>query len=231
MDKKKFFSFKSPKANFGKIGELEMSNPAYDRYLNLAKSIRNWQLAFLIMSCLAGVCLTSYIYLANKSKLIPYIIEVDEKNGSIYFKGSMDQIKYNVNDSIIFSILNDHIINTRSISLDQVFTHKKFKRQYSFLTAEMKNKLSEEIQSYDLEKKYKNKEAIDVQITSMLKENDSYRINWTEKKYVSGNNVETKKMTGIFSIEQENNLSEEDIKINPLQILIKDFSISADKSY
>ncbi|MDO4689827.1 MAG: type IV secretion system protein [Fusobacterium sp.] len=228
---KKIFSYKSPKSNFGKIGELEIFNPAYDRYLNLAKSIRNWQLAFLVMSCLAGISLMSYIYLANKTKLVPYIIEIDKENGSIYFKGRMDQVKYDINDSIIFSMLNDHVMNTRSISLDQVFTYKKFKRQYAFLTAEMKNKMSEEIQNYDLEKKYKNKEAIDVTITSMLKENDSYRINWTERKYISGNNVETKKMTGIFSVEQVNNLSEEDIIINPLQILIKDFSITADKSY
>ncbi|MDD7410100.1 MAG: type IV secretion system protein [Fusobacterium gastrosuis] len=228
---KKFFSYKPQKGNFGKIGELEFSNPANDRYLSLAKSIRNWQLAFLVMSCLAGGCLISYVNLANRTKLVPYVIEINKENGTIYYTGKMIQENYAVNDSIIFSILNDHVVNTRSISLDQVFTYKKFKRQYAFLTAEMKNKMSEEIQGYDLDKKYKNKEAIDVTITSMLKENDAYRINWTEKKYVSGSNTEIKKMTGIFSVEQVNNLSEEDITINPLQILIKDFSITTDKSY
>ena len=138
---------------------------------------------------------------------------------------------YIADDSVIFSILNEFIINVRSISLDKVFTYKKMKMEYSFLGKDMKNKMNGDINNLNLEKKFKDKQTVDVQITSMLKNSDNiYQINWTEKYYTDGNYTSFKKWTGVFSITQDKNLSEEDILINPLGIIIQDYHITADLS-
>lgn len=222
--------FKPSKIFSKNNGEISIDNPFYDKILTLSKSCRNWQLAFLIMACLVCITLGSYINLANKSKLVPYIVEID-KEKNVTFLGKMEQITYRNNDPVIFATLNNFVINTRSISLDKVFTFKKFKREYSFLGKEMKSKMNTDIQNINLNKKFKDKETIDVQITSMLKNSDNiYQLHWTEKYYINGGYSSTKKWTGTFSIIEDRNLSEEDMLINPLGIIIQDYHISRDLS-
>ena len=61
----------------------------------------------------------------------------------------------------------------------------------------MKNKMNSDINSLNLEEKFRNKESVDVTITSMLKNSeDIYQINWTEKTYRNGSLISTEKKTG-----------------------------------
>ena len=48
-------------------GKSSFQNPSLNLYLNLAKSCRNWQLAFLIMAFFFGISLFSYYQLSNLS--------------------------------------------------------------------------------------------------------------------------------------------------------------------
>ncbi|CAL7879477.1 VirB8 protein [Fusobacterium necrophorum subsp. funduliforme ATCC 51357] len=212
-------------------GTSSINNPALNMYLNLAKSCRNWQLAFLIMAGFFGVSLFSYFQLANRTKLVPFIIEIDQE-GKPHFAGKMEQIQFKANDVLIFSMLDTHIMNSRSVSLDRVITYKLLKKQYSFLSKEMKNKMNEEITTLNIEKKFKTKESIDVQITSILKNSEGvYQVNWIEKKFKDGSFVESKKMTGLFSVSQKTGtLSEEELRNNPLELIIEDYNITIDKS-
>ena len=138
---------------------------------------------------------------------------------------------YTVDDAIIFAMLNDFVIDTRSVSLDKVFTYKKMKREYSFLSSEMKNKMNVDINNLKLEDKFKNKESIDVVITSMLRNSeDIYQVNWTEKTYKNGSLVSVDKKTGNFSVIQQDKMNPEDLKINPLGLIIQDYHITNDLS-
>lgn len=225
-----FFSYKSKKKFNGNYGSLNLENPFYDKILTLKRSIRNWQIAFLVMVSFFAITLIAYFNLVNKTTLVPFVVEVDKEN-NVSFVGRMDQINYVADDAIIFALLSEHIINTRSISLDRVFSYKKMKRQYSFLGKEMRNKMNNDIQSLQLEKKFKDKETIDVQITSLLKTVENiYQVNWTEKYYTNGSFNSFKKWTANFSIISDKNLSEEDILINPLGVIIQDYHISIDLS-
>ena len=224
------FSYKPKKSLYLNEGIASPENPYYDRMLSLSKSCRNWQIAFLVMSCLVFFSWIAYVRLANKIKLVPFIVEIDKERKPT-FVGRMDQISYVADDSVVFSILNEFVINVRSISLDKVFTYRKIKMEYSFLGKDMKNKMNGDINALNLEKKFKDKQTVDVQVTSMLKNSDNiYQINWTEKYYTDGNYTSLKKWTGVFSITQDKNLSEEDILINPLGIIIQDYHITADLS-
>lgn len=224
------FSYKPKKSLYLNEGIASPENPYYDRMLSLSKSCRNWQIAFLVMSCLVFFSWIAYVRLANKTKLVPFIVEIDKERKTT-FVGRMDQISYVADDSVVFSILNEFVINVRSISLDKVFTYRKIKMEYSFLGKDMKNKMNGDINALNLEKKFKDKQTVDVQVTSMLKNSDNiYQINWTEKYYTDGNYTSLKKWTGVFSITQDKNLSEEDILINPLGIIIQDYHITADLS-
>ena len=118
------FSYKPGKSLYLNEGIASPENPYYDRMLSLSKSCRNWQIAFLVMSCLAFFSWIAYVRLANKTKLVPFIVEIDKERKPT-FVGRMDQISYIADDSVVFSILNEFVINVRSISLDKVFTYRK----------------------------------------------------------------------------------------------------------
>ena len=92
--------------------------------------------------------------------------------------------------------------------------------------------MNEEITTLNIEKKFKVKESIDVQITSILKNSEGiYQVNWIEKNYKDGSFIDNKKMTGLFSVSQKiGTLSEEDLRINPLELIIEDYNISVDRS-
>lgn len=45
------FSYKPKKSLYLNEGIASPENPYYDRMLSLSKSCRNWQIAFLVMSC------------------------------------------------------------------------------------------------------------------------------------------------------------------------------------
>lgn len=229
-DKNQRFSWNPSKPFSGNKGDFSIDNPFYDRMLSLSKSCRNWQMAFFTMALFQAGTLSAYFYLANKTKLVPYVIEVEKEKGNFYYSGRMDQVSYVADDTIIFAMLNDFIINTHSISLDKVFTYKKIKREYSFLSSEMKNKMNSDINSLNLEEKFRNKESVDVTITSMLKNSeDIYQINWTEKTYRNGSLISTEKKTGNFSVIQDK-VNPNDIKVNPLGLIIKDYHITNDLS-
>ena len=65
----------------------------------------------------------------------------------------------------------------------------------------------------------------------MLKNSeDIHQINWTEKTYRNGSLVSVDKKTGNFSVIQQDKINPEDIKINPLGLIIQDYHITNDLS-
>lgn len=212
-------------------GKSVIDNPHLNLYLDLAENCRNWKIAFLIMAGFFALNLFAYYRLANKTKLLPFIVQVDS-HGQPSFQGRMDQVQYQASDIVIFAMLDTYVRNSRSVSLDRVVTYKLLKKQYPFLTKETKNKMNQDINSLQLEKKFKNKESTDVQITSILKNSEGvYQVNWIEKNYKNGSSVDNKKMTGLFSVSQKTGtLSEEELRINPLELIIEDYNISVDRS-
>ena len=75
-DKNQRFSWSPSKPFSGNKGDFSINNPFYDRMLSLSKSCRNWQMAFFTMALFQAGTLSAYFYLANKTKLVPYVIEV-----------------------------------------------------------------------------------------------------------------------------------------------------------
>ena len=74
-DKNQRFSWSPSKPFSGNKVDFSINNPFYDRMLSLSKSCRNWQMAFFTMALFQAGTLSAYFYLANKTKLVPYVIE------------------------------------------------------------------------------------------------------------------------------------------------------------
>lgn len=216
---------------FGKRGE-ELNNNAphtgMDMYFKLAKSVRNWQLAFIINSIFLLIILGHNIYLTTSITKVPYVIEVEKSSGVISNIGDIRKIKYIPNDKNIFAALSRHIIATRSIPLDQVRYGKDIQEQYYFLNKITQQKLLEYITKDNVEEKMRRKESRDVSITSVLKmQENTYQVRWTENNYSdTGNIYSTVPMVGMFTVDYIAPESEDMLMVNSLGIIITDFSYS-----
>ena len=215
---------------FGKRGEELNITPhtGMDMYFKLAKSVRNWQLAFIINSIFLLIILGHNIYLTTSITKVPYVIEVEKSSGVISNIGDIRKIKYIPNDKNIFATLGRHIIATRSIPLDQVRYGRDIQEQYYFLNKVTQQKLLEYITKDNVEEKMKRKESRDVSITSILKmQENTYQVRWTENNYTdTGNIYSTVPMVGMFTVEYITPQTEDMLMVNSLGIIITDFSYS-----
>lgn len=214
---------------FGKRNEnLGESFSGMDMYLKLAKSVRTWQLAFLINSIFLFIILGHNIYLTTSISKVPYVIEVEKSSGIISNIGDIRKIKYIPNDKNVFSVLSRHIIATRSIPLDQVRYGQDIEEQYYFLNKVTQQKLLEYITKDNVEDKMKRKESRDVSITSILKmQEKTYQVRWSENNYSdNGNLYSTVPMVGMFTVDYITPQTEDMLMVNSLGIIITDFSYS-----
>ena len=165
-----FMNFKPKKGLKGqKMKSLNPLDPGTNLYLQMANQCKKWQLAFIatfILLVLSGI---AYFNLSKEVRIKPYVVEVNKEAGEIKTIGVIDNIKYTIDDKLIYSVLSDHVINTRTISLDIVFCYKTIKRQYNFVDKVAGLKLNEIVAREEIDKKIQQQQSRDVKITSLLK--------------------------------------------------------------
>lgn len=199
-----------------------------EKYMKLAKSIRNWQIAFLSQTILFIISLLGFIKVATQTQIIPYIVEVNKEEGIVKNIGAINRINYVANDKLIMSTLRNFILKTRSIPLDPIMYGRNIKEAYNFLGEVSQTKLKTQIIEENVKEKIKSKETRDISITTILKiDNKNYQVRWVETSYGErGNIVEKIKKSGIYTTEIIQSNSEEKLLINPVGITITDYSFN-----
>jgi type IV secretion system protein TrbF len=100
-----------------------------DRYMNMAKAIRNWQLAFLGLIIIAIILTFITAKIAMQSKIQPYIIETNEGMPYIVKKTTKISTK---DQRLINYIVNQFIINARTILSDNEAEKKLLDKVYAY---------------------------------------------------------------------------------------------------
>jgi type IV secretory pathway TrbF-like protein len=54
-------------------------------FMNLARAKRNWQLVAFVLLALLGTVIVSYVQLASTSRIMPYVVEVDQLGRAVAF--------------------------------------------------------------------------------------------------------------------------------------------------
>ncbi|WP_319201677.1 type IV secretion system protein [uncultured Ilyobacter sp.] len=201
----------------------------HDRYLNLSKGIRNWQLAFFLIFILFTGSLIATYFISIKATFVPYIIEV-EKNGKVNSIGKPLEQNYKVTEGQIKYFLRQFILNTRTISLDPVLYGKKYKEAFYFVSKQSKQKLGLLYEEDKVLEKLTAKETVSPEIISINKiagTPNSYQIRWSETYFGKDGGIKGKKQySGIYTLSSNPPQTEEALYRNPLGIIIEDFSQS-----
>ena len=157
-----------------------------DRYMNLAISVRNWQLAFLasiIAVIVMAICLVS---LARESKVQPFVVETNQ--GMPYAIKQMDTLALQDTKLINFA-LDQFIINARSVISDAAAEKTLLNKVYAFSADETLRYLREYYDKNNpFEKAVRATRSVNI-INALQVSDNTWEISWdeTERQAETGN--------------------------------------------
>lgn len=216
-----------------KFNRYEEARQEYlDQYMKQSASIHTWKLTALLSLTMCLISLLFVFYLSSRSTLIPYVIEVDD-TGNAKGINPAYQINYNPTEANKEYHLREFLNRFRSLSSDVELVNKFYKINTSFMTQATRRKYDRLIKREDISSLFKEGFTRQVQINSITKltnNSNSYQVRWTEELFdIEGKISRVKKYTGIFTLGIETPKTLDVLAINPLGIMVTDFSISLDK--
>lgn len=234
MDKVKIFKRKS---NLNKnevkneVNYEKAKEELFDFYAQQSKRIMTYKILAFLLIGLTTVSTLSCVYLARTSKLIPYVIEVDKVGEAKAIRRAEQQYVPKEMENRYF--LRDIVIKMRTIPRDNVLFSRNFQQLSYFLSAPMLKKHENTLLREDTNELAKQLISRDVIINSFNKlpnVKDTYQIKWTEKMFsAEGEEINTSNFTGLFKIIIEQPKEIDEININPLGIIVEDFSLSKEE--
>ena len=184
----------------------------------------NWRLCALILAVTNCILLLGLIYQSSKSTVVPYVVRVNS-DGIAQAIGPAKQSNYVPQQAEVKYFLSQFLQKIRIISSDTVISKQNWISAYSFLGQAAAQKMTAYIKSENLSGKL-GKVTTQMEISVIVPiSKDNYQIRWEEKVFdKSGSQIESYKMTGIFSVFFDAPSDEKELLSNPLGIYIKDFS-------
>lgn len=196
-----------------------------ERYGDYISQKRNWQLAAFLCLLITLVCVFYVGYMGTQNKLIPYIIEVD-KLGNIQKVGMVQNTNLK-NPNVVKSSLNTFVYSWRTVWGEPEIQKKFILDAYNYV----KPQSPAFMQINDF---YKNnnpfergtKERVHVKIKSIVSQNiNTWQVEWEEEtKTPNQEKLSSVTWKGLFTIEQIEPTTEEEIRKNPLGIFVVDFN-------
>ena len=114
------------------------SNPYLDarrewneRYGDYIHQAQHWRMMAIVSGLVSLVCVIGIAYIGGKSKIIPYIVEVD-KTGDAVAVGRADRA-YMVDARIIKAYLARFVVDWRSVTIDSVAQKSAVDRLYAMV--------------------------------------------------------------------------------------------------
>jgi len=158
-----------------------------DRYMNLAQSVHNWQMAFIAVAVIALILAITNIKIATQSRIKPYIVETS--NGMPIAIKSLAST--NLEDERIANFaINQFVINSKSIIADTAAEKAMLDKVYAYSAGNTLNflqKFYKKNNPFELAGDY----TITVNIiNSMPISKTTWQVTWDEtKRSTQGGNI------------------------------------------
>lgn len=215
------------------IGYEKAKADFFDTYMQQAKALNSWKLAFFIAMFLLGITLSTTLYLTTRTELKPYIVKVlmDTNSGKILEISTASVEKYNLSELEKEKNLKELITRMRTVPRDEVLIGRNYSKNYNFWMGKAsKEKYKEMFLKENMTDFIKSGFARDIQFISYNKfagTEGSYQVRWQENTYdKEGMKVLTENMLGIFSLKIEAPKTIQERDNNIYGIKVNDFSIS-----
>ncbi|WP_303960932.1 VirB8/TrbF family protein [Succinatimonas hippei] len=188
----------------------------------------------LIITALIGtafgfICLGAYIVKSSQSQIIPYLVTVDT-HGVILAKGRIDLNKQ-IPQEAIAATLSNFIKNLRSVTSDSKVQRDFILETYAYVK-EGSPALQKLNDFYNNENPFIKQEqgSINIIINNVItQEHNRLQIDWTEEisDAVSLSKKQMFRAILAYSVSNEAAKDPDALLLNPLQIFVEDFAVSA----
>jgi type IV secretory pathway TrbF-like protein len=150
-----------------------------ERYLSLAKSVRNWQLIAGGL-LLANVGLTGgLVYVTGKQQVIPYVVEVDEAGSAAAIKAL--QPRTALDPLVVRAHLRRFLTDLRTISTDEELVRRQMNAAYHQCLEPAQNFLTAYYTENRLADLVKRGRTFPVHLTVTPLSPQSWRARWKEQ--------------------------------------------------
>lgn len=194
-----------------------------DRIGGARVQAKNWRIAALLLGVLNIFTLLGLILLASQSRIVPYIIEVDEI-GAIKALGAVTEQDFTPSKKVVTYFLSQFVQQVRSIPSDPVVLKQQWLELYHFLTQRAANKMNRYARDSKPFERMQHT-TITTEIISVTAISDtSYQVQWKETTFSKENSqIGEDRYTAILHLLIRPPEDQDAILKNPLGIFINDF--------
>ncbi|MBO1361092.1 conjugal transfer protein TrbF [Acetobacter sacchari] len=215
--------FRRPNVRFGRTPEPETpyhrAGQVWDDRIGSARvQARNWRLAFFGCLALSGGLAAGLVWQSARGTVTPWVVQID-RLGQAQAVGPATAA-YRPTDPQIAWYLARFISEVRGIPADPVVLRQNWLDAYNYVTDRGALALNDYARTSDPFNRI-GKMQVAVEIASVIRaSDDSFRVEWIERRYVDGALAATERWSAILTIVVSTPTDAERLRKNPLGIYI-----------
>jgi type IV secretion system protein TrbF len=187
-----------------------------------AREKHAWKIAALAELAIIGVLLFAYVQLASASRVVPYVVEVDQLGQAVAF-GPAEPLR-KTDQRVTLRDLTTLIRNLRSITPDPALQVRMIQDAYAFLDPSAASFLNEYFSDPRNDPRLLGQEKTrDVEVTSVLPipNSNSWKVQWTETERPHvGSFAQHSAWEAYLTVEHVPPRDAEKIQANPLGLYV-----------
>ncbi|GBQ23321.1 conjugal transfer protein TrbF [Gluconacetobacter sacchari DSM 12717] len=215
--------FRRPNVRFGRTPEPETpyhkAGQVWDDRIGSARvQARNWRLAFFGCLALSGGLAAGLVWQSLRGTVTPWVVQIDHL-GQAQAVGPATTA-YRPTDPQIAWYLARFISEVRGIPADPVVLRQNWLDAYNYVTDRGALALNDYARTSDPFSRI-GKMQVAIEIASVIRaSDDSFRVEWVERRYVDGALAATERWSAILTIAVHTPTDAERLRKNPLGIYI-----------
>jgi len=212
-----------PETPYQKAGQI------WDERIGSARvQARNWRfMAFGSLALSAGLS-AALVWQSTSGSIVPWVVQVDKLGQAQAVAPAVAD--YRPTDPQIAFHLARFIEQVRSVSADPVVVRENWLRAYDYAADAGAQALSDHARRNDPFAEI-GRVQVGVEISSVIRASpDSFRVAWTERRYVDGQLADTGRWTAILTVAIQPPDTAEALRRNPLGIRVKALNWSKELS-
>ncbi len=215
--------FKRPSVRYAKTPEpttpYQKAAQVWDERMGSARvQARNWRL--MAIGCLATTATfgLALVWQSTQGTIVPFVVEVDRLGAAQAVAPAT--ANYRPTDPQIAFHLARFIENVRQRPADPIVLRENWLRAYDFTTDRGAVALNDFARENDPFARI-GEVQVAAEISSVIRASDSsFRVAWTERRYVNGQLSGTERWTGILGVVVQPPRDAERLRKNPLGVFV-----------
>jgi type IV secretion system protein VirB5 len=193
-----------------------------DRYLDLVRARRSWQLAALVELATIGLLGAGFVALSLQHKTVPYVVEVDALGAAAAVKPA-DAAGRPTDERIVRYQLAAFIRGARAVMMDRTAMKRSLDQVYAYARGPARTYLDQHYRAnnpFETAKTY----TVAPAVTSLLQVSErSWQVRWNEElRGLDGNVLGTGHWEAILTVEIAPPTTADGIQTNPFGLYVTD---------